>query len=217
MTRTWTDERDAMLRDAWATSSASEIAAEMGGFEHCKDGGRSSVSGRASRLGLTKVSKTFKRLDPDEKRRRLMERRVIDNDQRRIARAAARGDECKTRPRRAAPVDVVAPPFEPIGIPFADLNDFRPLAANQCRKIEGDDFPYITCASVMLPGKSYCEHHHEICYQKPTQPAAVTPELREKRREQGQAQGFANIRNGRCNGPAFTSRMIPVVNAEAVI
>jgi len=43
----WSTERQALLRKFWGQGlSGKDVAKEMGGFEHCDDGGRSSVLGQ---------------------------------------------------------------------------------------------------------------------------------------------------------------------------
>jgi hypothetical protein len=53
----WTDERVIRLKALWADGlTASQVAAELGGFEHCMDGGRSAVIGKVHRLHLPERS-----------------------------------------------------------------------------------------------------------------------------------------------------------------
>ncbi len=48
----WDDGRIADLRRLWdAGLSAAQVAAALGGFDHCHDGGRSAVIGKIHRLG----------------------------------------------------------------------------------------------------------------------------------------------------------------------
>ena len=49
----WTDAREKQLATLWAAGkSCSKIAAELGCFGHCRDGGRSAVIGKIHRLKL---------------------------------------------------------------------------------------------------------------------------------------------------------------------
>src|SRR6185437_7587007 len=49
----WTQERTAKLTELWASgASASQVAAELGCFGDCRDGGRSAVCGKVNRLKL---------------------------------------------------------------------------------------------------------------------------------------------------------------------
>lgn len=49
----WTPERDALVRQYWATTlTCIQIAHRIGGFEAFADKGRTSVSSRAKALGL---------------------------------------------------------------------------------------------------------------------------------------------------------------------
>ncbi len=49
----WTEDRIATLRKLWAEGlSAREIAKALGGFEHCRDGGRNAVIGKIHRVVL---------------------------------------------------------------------------------------------------------------------------------------------------------------------
>ncbi len=51
----WNDERVEKLKKLWGEGkSATEIAAALGGFEHCKDSGRNAVIGKIHRLELPK-------------------------------------------------------------------------------------------------------------------------------------------------------------------
>ncbi len=60
----WTPERIAKLRQMWeAGYSDLQIAKALGGFRHCKDGGRNAVAGKAHRLGLPS------KLDPSKPHR----------------------------------------------------------------------------------------------------------------------------------------------------
>jgi GcrA cell cycle regulator len=50
---TWTDARVLLLKELWAAGkSCAAIAAELGGFGHCQDRGRSAVIGKIHRLKL---------------------------------------------------------------------------------------------------------------------------------------------------------------------
>lgn len=49
----WTEDRVEELKSLWKDGlSASAIAAELGGFDHCGDRGRSAVLGKVHRMGL---------------------------------------------------------------------------------------------------------------------------------------------------------------------
>lgn len=55
----WTGERIAALTQHWADGlSASQCAKALGGFDHCRDGGRSAVIGKVARLKLSKRKTT---------------------------------------------------------------------------------------------------------------------------------------------------------------
>lgn len=60
----WTPERVALLRKRWGKISASKIAAELGCFKHCRDGGKNAVIGKADRIGLPKTKGTPKKRAP---------------------------------------------------------------------------------------------------------------------------------------------------------
>lgn len=54
----WTDDRTATLKKLWLGGlSATQIAKQLGGFEHCDDGGRSAVCGKLMRVGMSRRSK----------------------------------------------------------------------------------------------------------------------------------------------------------------
>ena len=55
----WTDERVELLKKLWADGlSATQVAAELGGFADYPDGGRSAVCGKVHRLGLSGRAKS---------------------------------------------------------------------------------------------------------------------------------------------------------------
>lgn len=65
----WTAERVSSLTQLWKNGeSASIIAGKLGGFSHCVDGGRSSVIGKANRLGLPSRATTTRTTQPTRKR-----------------------------------------------------------------------------------------------------------------------------------------------------
>ncbi len=84
----WTPERDEILRTKWAEGTkTADIAVELGGFEHTKDGGKGAVLGRAHRLKLAARSTGKPRLDPAEAERRRKEHNRKRSDRRRRQRA----------------------------------------------------------------------------------------------------------------------------------
>jgi GcrA cell cycle regulator len=56
----WTQDREVLLRQLWGVKgwSARRIAAEIGGFEQCVDGGKCAVIGKARRLGLVQINRS---------------------------------------------------------------------------------------------------------------------------------------------------------------
>lgn len=57
----WPEEKVERLKQLWADGwSASQIAAELGGFQRCADGGRSAVLGKSFRLGLAQRATSFR-------------------------------------------------------------------------------------------------------------------------------------------------------------
>jgi GcrA cell cycle regulator len=79
----WTVGRIDLLIELWSVKqwSANEIALELGGFEHCADGGRSAVIGKVHRLklparecdrsGLSKATNTGRRREARPKTRHI--------------------------------------------------------------------------------------------------------------------------------------------------
>ena len=54
----WTETRVGLLTKLWADGlTASQVAVKLGGFEHCKDGGRNAVIGIIHRMGLSSRAK----------------------------------------------------------------------------------------------------------------------------------------------------------------
>lgn len=74
----WTDADVATLKRLHAEGlSGSEIAAAMGCFTHCKDGGRSAVCGKLHRLGLRRVNRNARRRSLKSRAPRVRDTRPI--------------------------------------------------------------------------------------------------------------------------------------------
>lgn len=56
----WTMHRKNMLRLLWPDYSASQIAKQLGGFDHCQDGGAHAVNNQAARMGLPTKSRAIR-------------------------------------------------------------------------------------------------------------------------------------------------------------
>lgn len=160
----WTDDRVVKLRELAARRlSASKIAALLGGFETCADGGRSAVIGKCYRLGIDLGHSASSG-------------GVTSAAQRRATTAF----KAKQRPQKPPK------PFSPDAgqsfvsretktIPPCQVRKFADLEANHCRWPHGDPrsktFGFCK-ASRAAPGIAYCAHHMRIAY-VPEQPARV--------------------------------------------
>ena len=152
----WTDARVELLKALWADGlSAAQCAAQLGGFDHCSDGGRSAVIGKVHRLGLAGRTKKV--------------------SQHRIPRARpARPSIYK---KQTMPVPSIQSPV--VEIPTPTLNDEVPpeplrlqlldLTAETCRWPYGDTqipesfyFCGIKTSDITQP---YCSYHRRIGYQ----------------------------------------------------
>lgn len=165
--KTWTDERVADLTRMWADGdSAGQIAAALGCFGHCADGGRSAVLGKITRLNLPPRLVEFRqpphreitKQERAERAKARAERETARKEERRQAQAARR----KRLPDGRLPPLVIAPkpmPGEFLAIAFMDLQP------GQCRYPQGGDgAPTFFCGQPVVPGESWCSHCHKIVF-----------------------------------------------------
>jgi GcrA cell cycle regulator len=171
----WTDIRVIRLTQLWQDGlTASQVAAELGGFEHCRDGGRSAVIGKVHRLHLPERSapQRYPRI-PRPKRDK----------------SAANSDRAATQ-RIAKMIKVRHPEnggVEEVNIVIRDEGP-RPadflcvglldLEKRHCRFPHGGDdgIPITFCGQEKMKGESYCLAHHRIAYNAP-KPISPRPYL----------------------------------------
>lgn len=142
-------ERIELLKQLWDRGvSASGIAARLGCFGHCKDGGRSAVCGLVYRLGLPGRITIKRTTRPGPRKPRTAKPR------------AAFG--FIPMPRNGPPVLRPAPQPDDIArVSFVDLAD------HECKFPVGDVVsPHEKqfCGLERSPGTPYCAHHFERCY-----------------------------------------------------
>ncbi len=152
----WTEERVAALRRYWQVEcmSASQVAYALGGFEHCVDGGRSAVIGKAHRLKFAKRGPP--RINPAKPRAKAQSRHVVTHMMKR--RAEAMQAFPVDAPPEAAPVIFSATPCA-----LLDLTD------DTCRFPIGDPGTprFAFCGGMAVSGLPYCGGHCRIAYQAP--------------------------------------------------
>ncbi len=151
----WTEARRARIAELWSQDmTAKQIAENMGGFEHCEDGGRNAVIAAAHRFKLP--SRGPRCVDPVI----LAKRAEIHKRQQAESQRNRRGTQQAQEPKPV--VHFVAP----LNIPFADLRRFSNTEANQCRHIGADEGSplFLSCGNETAPGQSYCAHCHTILY-----------------------------------------------------
>lgn len=157
----WTQDRVDLLKKLWADGlTASQIAAELGGFPGTADGGRSAVIGKVHRLGLSGRSKSHapaKQRAPRVRRAALKPQTSmpITNDQQ--ATAAAHFEEAEAR------ADLPAPGERRLTL--------LQLDSNTCRWPHGNPSTeeFYFCGAVSIDTLPYCSYHCRIAY--PFQPA----------------------------------------------
>jgi GcrA cell cycle regulator len=170
----WTTDREKRLRDLWAAGhSGSVIARRLGGFDHCTDGGRSAVIGKANRLGLPPRETSTR--TPHPLRKRLLS----------IKARGARPD-ASSYPKRIDLVNALfkadgyVSPAEEVYIPPSERKTVATLTESSCRWPIGDpqhpEFHF--CGKRKIPGLPYCEVHARRAFQPPQ---ARRRELRELR------------------------------------
>lgn len=169
----WTDERIEKLKTLWATGApASQIASELGGFDHCPDGGRSSVLGKVHRLKLPLRSATVVSLNKRRAYQKPMKSRRAHfrkDDAQASAARAADAQKRKSSPVRALFRDIPIeplPPVEELHIPLNERKSIATLEANDCRWPIGDprDADFHFCGKHQVAGLPYCEHHARRAY-----------------------------------------------------
>lgn len=158
----WTFEREQQLVKLWNEgASASEVAREMGGFEHTKDAGRNAIMGKVNRMGIQRYAQKT----PDEL--------ALDAEERRIRSAALalaryqRELASRRKVQELLDVEKVEEERKSSSLPFNDLRMFSQRTSNQCRFPLNDTAPFIVCGAVTPPGESWCPHCRDVVMAKP--------------------------------------------------
>ena len=162
---TWDDRRDTKLKKLWAEGiAAKEIATTMGGFGHCKDGGKSTIIGRANRLKCTPRTTERKRDTSQESKPRQQQRK-----RRRSTGVRPKKVEKVNAVQKLFAVEPFVPTAEELDIPLNERKSLETLDVGQCRWPIGDphakDFHF--CGRKNVTDLSYCEFHARRAFQPP--------------------------------------------------
>lgn len=211
----WTEARVNTLVGLWSTDNTPEmIASQMGGFEHTADGGRKAVIGKANRMGLP--PKRVKAVQPTpeevEALRVARRERQVEREKERSRTRVRSKSGALPRPK-AEPKPEAVPFLGSLNIAFGELRPLRVAEPNQCRFIEGDAPNYLSCANETEPGRSYCGHHHDICYPS-SKNAPISDKERERRRVHGRALGLSTVRKFRVPVSLFPAGVSPAVETS---
>ena len=154
--RRWTGERVTLLKEYWADGLTGwQIAKKIGGFEHCKDGGRGSVLAKVRKLGLENRRSAG---NCGSRRPRKQPKRTRRNS----GILSVRGN---------AVLDLFAdmaytPPAEELVIPLKERKTVDTLTETSCRWPIGDvrqsDFHF--CGRQKMTSLPYCEFHARRAY-----------------------------------------------------
>lgn len=152
----WDATRTERLKTLWALGwSAARIAADLGCFQNCNDGGRSAVIGKIHRLGLAPPqTKESHRGNGRQKSYTAKETAAVPS----APQSAAPKPPC--RASEPVPDHPASEKPDRMGIPFAALSDIN------CHWPMGDpgqaDFKF--CGRPALTGQPYCADHCRIAY-----------------------------------------------------
>lgn len=168
----WTRERVERLKQLWADGlSASQVAARLGGLQHCADGGRSAVIGKVHRLGLASRQTTspvggLRHAGKNQPHKWHKPKPKPKN--------AGKSFSFQTSPNMVRQIEFTP---EPLPMPAADDKarvSAKAVKDNQCRWPVGDpkdlamrmDDPF-HCGLQKVPGLPYCEGHARRAYMPP--------------------------------------------------
>lgn len=155
----WTDEQTALLRKLWAEGgSASQIAKQIARETNCKLS-RNAVIGRAFRIGCP--HRNTRPPNPNGvKGARIRRRAAVVFVPNNVIRPTK-----KERLRAELALIAMLPPIDP-ALTISTIHD------TQCHYMNGDPQTDATlCGRPAIDGRSYCVHHHMLCYQ-PSKPKA---------------------------------------------
>lgn len=150
----WTPERREQLRWLWEHEgkSAMQIAVELGGFEHCQDGGRNAVIGIVHRMGLTRNGSHRPGVSSDtvvqSVRAAIRQRQARANEDRSATQRLAHKSKSPQPPQRRKEPPA---PAEFLGLTFMEVAD-----TNLCRFPRGEGKDMKFCGQPQMKGESYC-------------------------------------------------------------
>ncbi len=178
----WSEEQTALLRKLWAEGgSASQIARRMGcGLS------RNAIIGRAFRIGCPHRNTTRAANPNGVKGARIRRRAAVVFVPNSVIRPTKK--ECL---RAELALIAALPPINPTAT-------IATIGADVCRYMNGDPQTDATlCGRPAIDGRSYCAHHHKLCYQ-PSKPKARvrTVEDDERRRFLRETQRRAAFETG---------------------
>lgn len=157
---TWSDDRVEQLKKLWEGGlSASQIAAEMGGWGTSPDKGRNAVLGKAHRLGLSGRAKSPSSAAPRQRKARPAQRMM------RVARAPTRV-ETALAATFGADLEPDAISYDSV-VPMSQRLTLIELGEDTCHWPVGDPASpqFFFCGGKALTGLPYCAHHSRIAYQ----------------------------------------------------
>lgn len=169
----WTEQRVAKLRELYGLGlSGGEIAARLGGLEHCADGGRNAVIGQIHRLGLTGRVR-IARTKPAQKQK--APNRILQ------ARANAKPKPAALEEEDTEEIEIDGEIGQPkefeLAIPLSQRRSLLQLTDETCRFPVGDprDKDFFFCGAAPLEAKIYCGPHCRMAYD-----SAATRRLRNR-------------------------------------
>ena len=168
----WSEEQTALLRKLWAEGgSASQIARQIAGQTNCRLS-RNAVIGRAFRIGCPHRNTTRPPNPNGVKGARIRRRAAVVFVPNSVIKPTK-----KERLRAELALIAALPPVDPT----ATMANIGP---DVCRYMNGDPQTDATlCGRPAIDGRSYCAHHHKLCYQTSKPKARVrTVEDDERRR-----------------------------------
>jgi GcrA cell cycle regulator len=149
----WTDLRVALLTKLWADGlTASQIAAELGGFPNCADNGRSAVIGKVHRLGLSGRTKP-KSTKSDKRTQGSKVRRINYNR--------------SGSPGLPPPTLDYGPTIGDLEIPLEQRRTLIQLTAQTCKWPVGDpgSVEFFFCGAA-TDEEPYCSHHYRRAHDR---------------------------------------------------
>jgi GcrA cell cycle regulator len=154
----WTPDRERRLRELWAAGhSGSVIARRLGGFDHCTDGGRSAVIGKANRLGLPPRETSTRTPHP-------LRKRLLSIEGRNVRPNAT--IHVQVRPQLPTSPLPPATEYDRARVSFLDLDKHHCKWAVGDPTIVGHAQP-LFCGKDRHPGTPYCAVHARRAFAAP--------------------------------------------------